>query len=120
MRCQSPFSFLRLFEALPDLFCGRGGEICGGKFPPGISNKKILLLAAMAAVFVLAAMPTASAQSGNWTNNASSTSGNWRAIIFPRVISSSTCADVGSLIVPAGAAWRKFKLLKGRKMLRDD
>jgi hypothetical protein len=54
-----------------------------------------------------------------WSNTCA-VSGNWSAIPFHRVISGSSCADVGSLIVPARSAWRKFKLLKGRKMLRDD
>ena len=78
---------------------------------------KFLLAAAMA--FFVLAPSSVFAANQTWSKTGA-VNGNWRAIIFPRVISSSTCADVGSLIVPAGGAWLKFKLLKGRKMLRDD
>ena len=64
-----------------------------GGVAPGSSNRTVFGLAS-SRVF---------ASNQKWSNTGT-VSGNWSAIPFPRVISGISCADVGSLITPAGAA----------------
>jgi hypothetical protein len=101
MKIRSTSVFLRLFEALGDLFCGQGGGICGKNFSPEISHKKFPLAAAMA-VFVLVAMPTASATQYFWDSNGNSAgagtapTGTWGTSAFWSTSSTGTSATANN------------------------
>jgi hypothetical protein len=78
---------------------------------------KFLLAAAMA--FFVLAPSSVFAANQTWSKTGA-VNGNWRAIIFPRVISGSICAHVGAFIAQAETPWWQCKLLRGGIMQCDD